>query len=164
MSYNVHSLIHLVDDVQYFGVSLNKISAFPFESYLHQMKRGVRQGMNPISSLFRRMKALEAVNPDRRNKEYDIKIGTPPNCYFLHNEYVAVYQRKQGERYFCHMYRQDEMEPLFNDPCDSRLLDIYYMKMDTPYVEQLLNLNDLSQKMVGINHEEGTALFKYLHL
>ncbi|GBM63955.1 hypothetical protein AVEN_17542-1 [Araneus ventricosus] len=36
--YNVHSLIHLAEDVRRYG-SLNNISAFPFESYLGRMKK-----------------------------------------------------------------------------------------------------------------------------
>lgn len=36
--YNVHSLIHLPDDVKHYQCSLNDISAFPFETHLHKIK------------------------------------------------------------------------------------------------------------------------------
>ncbi|VDO95703.1 unnamed protein product [Schistosoma margrebowiei] len=41
--YNVHSLQHLPDDVQAHG-PLDSFSAFPFESYMRQIKDSVRSG------------------------------------------------------------------------------------------------------------------------
>ena len=38
VTYNVHFLIHLADDCRKFGKSLNSLSAFPFKSYLGQLK------------------------------------------------------------------------------------------------------------------------------
>jgi hypothetical protein len=37
--YNVHSLIHVADDVLFHGCTLNKISCFPFENYLQKLKK-----------------------------------------------------------------------------------------------------------------------------
>ena len=37
--YNVHGLLHIADDVEYFQCSLDEISAFQFENYLHKTKR-----------------------------------------------------------------------------------------------------------------------------
>lgn len=42
--YNVHSLLHLTAAATTYG-SLDKRSAFPFESYLHQLKKMVRPTM-----------------------------------------------------------------------------------------------------------------------
>jgi hypothetical protein len=36
--YNVHNLLHLPDDVEFFQTSLNDISCFPFENYMQQLK------------------------------------------------------------------------------------------------------------------------------
>jgi hypothetical protein len=40
--YNVHSLIHVPDDVEKFGC-LDSISNFPFESFLGKLKRSIRK-------------------------------------------------------------------------------------------------------------------------
>lgn len=37
-TYNVHSLLHLLDDVQHFGTSLNEISALQYENYLFKLR------------------------------------------------------------------------------------------------------------------------------
>jgi len=57
--YNVHSLIHLPDDVEHFNCSLNGISCFPFENYLQTLKKMVRQSRNPIAQVAKRLSELE---------------------------------------------------------------------------------------------------------
>ena len=47
--YNVHSLIHVADDVRRFG-SLNKINAFPFESYLGKLKKNGQNSTQTITA------------------------------------------------------------------------------------------------------------------
>ena len=48
--YNVHSLLHIADDREHFKTSLNKISAFPFENYLHSIKKLVKNAKKTYSS------------------------------------------------------------------------------------------------------------------
>lgn len=41
VSYYVHNLIHIVEDVEFLG-PLDKFSAFRFENYLYQLKKTVK--------------------------------------------------------------------------------------------------------------------------
>ncbi|GBL68864.1 hypothetical protein AVEN_149116-1 [Araneus ventricosus] len=52
--YNVHSLVHLAEDVRRYG-SLNNISAFPFESYLGRMKKLLRTPHKPLQQICKRL-------------------------------------------------------------------------------------------------------------
>lgn len=52
--YNVHNLFHLCDDVKNFG-ELTNFSAFPFESYLGQLKKLLRAPSNPLQQLIKRL-------------------------------------------------------------------------------------------------------------
>jgi len=52
--YNVHSLIHVADDVKHFG-PLDSISCFPFENFLHSVKRLVRSPYLPLQQVVNRV-------------------------------------------------------------------------------------------------------------
>ena len=49
--YNVHSLLHLHEDVSFYGCSLNEISCFPFENFMQHLKKLVRNGNNPVAQV-----------------------------------------------------------------------------------------------------------------
>lgn len=54
ISYNVHCLLHVYEDVETFG-DLNQYSAFKFEDYLGGLKRLVRSGYLPLAQVSRRL-------------------------------------------------------------------------------------------------------------
>ncbi|KAG8238355.1 hypothetical protein J437_LFUL017249 [Ladona fulva] len=54
MTYNVHGLLHLADDCRVHG-SLDRFSAFKFESKLYQIKRLVRNQNLPLPQIVRRL-------------------------------------------------------------------------------------------------------------
>ena len=51
---NVHSLLHLADDVRNHNCSLNDISAFSYENYLQTLKGLIRDANNPIAQVLKR--------------------------------------------------------------------------------------------------------------
>lgn len=58
--YNIHSLIHLTDDVKRYGV-LDNFSAFPGESNLASIKRMLRGGYKPLQQIVKRIIERESV-------------------------------------------------------------------------------------------------------
>lgn len=52
--YNVHSLVHIVDDVKLFGC-LDNYSAFPFESHMSTLKRMLKNNKHPLAELSNRL-------------------------------------------------------------------------------------------------------------
>ena len=58
--YNVHNLIHLPDDVEFFNISLDKISCFPFENHLQSIKKSVRNTNNSLVSIIKQIMELES--------------------------------------------------------------------------------------------------------
>lgn len=52
---NMHSLIHLTDDVKNLKCSLIGITAFPFKNKLGQLKKCVKSGKKPLEQLCRRV-------------------------------------------------------------------------------------------------------------
>lgn len=67
ITHNFHNLIHLVDDADYFAsiipsLTLNTISAFPYENYLQQIKRMIRGKNKPLEQIGNRMAELFTIN------------------------------------------------------------------------------------------------------
>lgn len=56
--YNVHSLMHLANDCRFQG-PLDAFSAFPFESYLGQLKSLLRGTRRPLAQLKRRLSEID---------------------------------------------------------------------------------------------------------
>jgi len=52
---NMHNLLHVADDVINFNCSLSRISCFPFESTLGEIKRMLRTPNKPLSQICRRL-------------------------------------------------------------------------------------------------------------
>jgi hypothetical protein len=58
LSYNVHNLIHLANDVDRFG-HLDSFCAFPFENYLQQIKNLLRKHDKPLPQVLRRLNEIQ---------------------------------------------------------------------------------------------------------
>lgn len=54
LSYNVHMLSHICDDVKKYG-SLDNISSFPFENYLGKLKKLVKSPNRPLAQIVNRL-------------------------------------------------------------------------------------------------------------
>lgn len=59
---NIHNLEHVVNDVERFG-SLSTISGYPFENYLFQLKRLVRQGQHCLQQVANRIMEKNRIHP-----------------------------------------------------------------------------------------------------
>jgi len=54
MSYNIHNLIHLANEVKTFGC-LDKFSCFPFENYLRMLRLKIKNSPKPLEQLINRI-------------------------------------------------------------------------------------------------------------
>lgn len=70
LSYNVHNLIHLADDVRKFG-PLDAFSAFPFENHLQSLKHLLRKHDKPLPQVIRRILEIEQNSLPVPNQEND---------------------------------------------------------------------------------------------
>lgn len=68
MTYNVHSLLHIVEDVKKFGC-LDEYSAFQFESYMYCIKRMLRKHNEPLSQIANRLAEKTLSNPNKLTKK-----------------------------------------------------------------------------------------------
>lgn len=61
ISYNIHGLLHLVNDVENYG-SLDYFSTFQFESYLGHLKKKIHKEDKPLQQIVRRYAESTALN------------------------------------------------------------------------------------------------------
>jgi hypothetical protein len=131
LSYNVHSAIHIVDDVRHFGVSLNDLGGFSFENYLQVLKRSVRDcKRNPLVSASKRIIELQQRSLGIRKKISDpVRLSTNErDKYFVTPEglicEVKEIDKKVG--YVCEVFKSTSLKSFFEIPTESSNLGIYY--------------------------------------
>lgn len=54
-------MIHIVDDVEHFQCTLDRISAFPYESMLGKMRKIIRTANRPLAQVCRRMHEMDHI-------------------------------------------------------------------------------------------------------
>jgi hypothetical protein len=140
--YNVHSLLHLADDVQKFKCTLDKVSAFPFENYMQTLKRYVRSANNPLVQVANRLhefdvSALETAVHDGNHGVGSTKSRTfytaeRDNCYILHTSVYIFVKEVRSDcgivTLLCDLCPVGQTTSLFEAPCDSIWLHIACIK------------------------------------
>lgn len=166
--YNVHNLCHLADDVKNHRCSLNDISAFPFENSLQVIKKYVRTPRNPIAQVTKRMiEAEKASTIHVLNNHYRyISTRRKDNCFMLRTEqFVFLRERREDGYYVCDVFRSQYLENFFRDPCDAKLLNIVYIKVEnTNHARRkVIHKSELYRKVVCLTYNAGYVLVPMLH-
>ena len=170
--FNVHSLIHLAADCLNYG-KLDDFSAFPFENFMHSLKRKVRGQKFELKQLVGRMTVEEVIlnkngvqrpnvivnnrfistNPDKPKKYIynGILISSDlSNCYFLRNSRIIritdIIQTHSG---IVNVQFQEfsEYTSCSGYPLDSSKIGIFKVKYEFG-VSMVANISEISQKYV----------------
>ena len=128
MSLNVHSLIHLYDDVNTFKCSLQKLSSFPFENFLQVIKHLVRSSHNHIAQVFNRLTELDHCGGELMRKTiYTKAVAFGKNSWFLLENcktYIQVVKILSSKTFSCKKFEKQNASDVFVKPCCSSLLNI----------------------------------------
>lgn len=168
--YNVHNLKHLSDDARHFQCSLNDISAFPFENYLQVLKKLVRNAKNPISQVAKRLSEQDTTESHKKkmaNKSWHfVSVKKRNGCFLLHNEDFAFVKEKRDDGHLlCDIISQKNLESFFTVPCDSKLINIVFVRNleRVRKHRRLLDTNDISRKVACLPYQTGYVLMPLLH-
>jgi hypothetical protein len=94
ISYNVHNLLHICNDIKKFG-NLNSFSAFPFESYLQTIKAFINTAQKPLEQLKRRIferRNLTRINENKIDPLYPKLTETYNTGTKLDNTHSPYYK------------------------------------------------------------------------
>lgn len=78
VSYNVHCLIHLAEDVKVHG-AIDRFSAFPFENNMRHVKKELRKHERPLQQLRNRMLERQQLPSVIKEKSPTIVLSNPQN-------------------------------------------------------------------------------------
>lgn len=155
LSYNVHNLIHLANDVKIFGC-LDNFSCFKFENHMQKIKNKLHQSGKPLQELSNRMfeELQVSIQPynctqypvvvykDRSNNKdisylqfkcFKIAINKSDNCALLDDNSVLFILDifEQNQMICVRAQRFINPKSLFITPCDSRSLNIFVLSNTT---------------------------------
>lgn len=147
ITFNVHNLIHVADDVLKFG-HFDSYSAFKFENHMQVLKKRVRKGSQPLKQLINRIREEESMTEsfgynesifpefkiqlkDRSYtsvllQEHKLSIRSPNNFCFIQNKIVKI--TKIEDTVTGVMFTGlpvKNLVPFYNKPIDSSSLKIY---------------------------------------
>ncbi|XP_060577087.1 uncharacterized protein LOC132734366 isoform X2 [Ruditapes philippinarum] len=165
--YNIHGLKHLCDDARNLNCSLNEISAFPYENYLQSIKHMVKNSKNPIVQVTKRIAEREFSKcEDLKVASTYTTVSTKPRnrCFMLLNEtFVFIREKRDNGRFVCDLLRQRDCENFFTTPCESKLINVVFVKKRTRMTRRLVEKEELGRKAVCLPFDDGYVLVPMLH-
>ena len=187
--YNVHSLVHIVDDVQVFG-PLDAFSAFPFENYMQKLKKMVRRPQDPVAQIVRRVKEEDGVvfsegatstcqtlgsgtktdseqvtdRQSTRCSRWYLSTSEPDNCVGVGDK-VGLVRSVVGSSYenpaLCVEFF-DNYSNFFTYPLDSMTLGIQLVENLMGNV-QTIHFDDVTTKMMLLPYKNAYVSYPLLH-
>jgi hypothetical protein len=141
VSYNVHGLIHLANDVRKHG-QLDSFSAFKYENYLGKLKRLIRSAKEPLKQLHRRLEEIEhaeksivpkseKIHPDKIYfNNFVIKTKAPDNFILTkQDDLIKVTEiQVRNNQHKIKGLKFRRLKSAFSYPCESSKLDIYKVR------------------------------------
>jgi hypothetical protein len=173
--YNVHSLLHIADDVENFKCALDNLSAFPFENYMQQLKRYVRSTTNPLQQVANRAHEIDIVAQTKSmlvqlnatkdsEKKHAFSCLKRDNCYLLRKKnYIFITEIRTDDSgsvtLVCDVCPAVHAQSWFTKPCDSKLVQIGVIKAGYRFKRALIEPTEILCKCMALPvHEKGIVV------
>ena len=162
--YNEHGLIHLPDDVELSGQSLDELSAFQFENYLGWLKRLARGKRAPLVQITKRLNEWYVSDHQvTSNKEFMKKYDTGRNSWFqVSGGYFNLLEIK-GNNLHGRIYEGAVLNNFFSDFVESKELGIVSIDNRCRGTHSKLRKTDMVRKCVCISDENCNVLIPLLN-
>lgn len=176
---NIHSLIHLVEEVKYFKCSLTKLTAFPFENALGKMKKRLRSGRKPLHQLCCRLTEEYSLEKEKvtvpptfeiltsttkpgekkvnvtslKYKDFFYTIKKPNNCVMLTNGDFCLINKMESNNKNDITFFAKKLKFIgeaFETPTKSSDLNIHLVSDNDNKISVKFSLNDINKKAMFI--------------
>lgn len=141
--YNVHSLVHLSQQVEEFG-KLDNTSAFIFENYMQKLKRHVRSARSPVIQVVNRLAEERLLNShalslpnSAHTAELQTLCSKPSDncCIPVEDKRCCQIVEIGKKRVKCMVFNISE--PVCASPCDSRVTGIHKVQLASGVMKYL---------------------------
>ena len=163
VSYNIHSLQHIPDDVKHFNAPLSSIDAFSFENKLKTLKSMVKGNTNPIAQVFRKNQEVTRVTPSWKSQGFKVSTRCKDYC-FESEKYILLVKDIHGNTLSCNAYKKDYLDSVYRHPDESKEHGVFYIPRRTRYTLMELPRENLRFKCVNLPYKEGIAVIPMVHL
>ncbi|KAB0795128.1 hypothetical protein PPYR_11967 [Photinus pyralis] len=173
LSYNVHSLIHLPNDVRNLG-TLDSFSSFKFESYLYKLKQKIKHSGKPLHQIANRLHEMNDFKHEGplkldypcvyKGKDYiTLKFEnfscskTKANsCICLQNGKIAIIQNitSISNKITIELISFNTMHSFFDEPCNSEHLQIFLVDKNSFTHPFNVNPEDVKYKCLQLPYPE----------
>lgn len=188
LTYNMHSLIHLNEDVKNLG-PLDTFSAFPFENYLQELKRMLSKSNQPLQQICKRILERKHISPKChkqtsmfRNKfikdklngtnysqitcpSYKLSDKSKDFCVLLNNGKIVTassFIKEEGVPYIIGL-EFIVMQDFFTKPLKSSIMSIYKVK-NMSKKKRKYKVSDIKCKMVLLPYKSDFVALPLRHL
>lgn len=180
LTYNFHCLIHLANDAILYG-SIEHISAFKFENYLHILKKKVKKGNFVVTQIYNRLvESSINISPKKTNcfpkfnfnssnlcvsvqtDSFKLSINNPDNYYIVGGEIFKIKSIHKNESNEGVLFgsKVENLENFFNEPIESSNLEIYFSRhLEVSVLEREHSLSSICKIVCLINSESNSHLF-----
>ena len=164
--YNVHSLIHLADDVLRFKTPLSSMDAFPFENYLQVIKRMVRNATQPCKQIVKRVEEVQKARVGLHKNVFSTYVteGGRDSWFLKTDGSICRVVGIEGKKLRIVTLPSKSLENFFTDPVESKLVGIYKIKLKTLSGKaSTCSHQDLKRKLVCLVHKKNVILTSLNH-
>lgn len=130
VSYNVHCLLHLAEDVRNMNAPLDSYSCFKFENYLQTVKKTPKNGHRVLEQISNRYAEKMACKMSIASLSRNARHENPPLSSFGPNNYCIIpgyglSKIEKIEKGFLEVRLVRETNSLYERPLPSNLLNIF---------------------------------------
>ena len=163
--YNVHNLLHLVDDVKNYNLPITEISAFPFENFLQRMKRFVKGKRFPLQEMLKRHDEWATQgHPSHKAKELKISCSLKDSCFRTEKGIVFLTKKEKNNEYRAVLYKYELLQEFYKlRSTPSQTFGTYYISSYVVGKNVIVNIDSLVRKCVVLPYDNGRVIMTLCH-
>ena len=167
VSFNVHCLLHLTDDVEHYEESLTSLSAFKFESFIGYIRQKIRGPKSPIVQVAKRIEELNNIKefPLLHKATPTASIELPNSCFFVSDSQLLFLTSLENNEFTGKIVNSTMLTDMYRCNIDSTQFKIGIVERDAIRKAKFQTYNNISHfvKAVCLSYDDKLYVIPMLH-